>query len=463
MHAFSTSPPLRLSPEPEPAAATADSHAPEIAGIIRSRATGNGLRAHLTLLHEGVAETVLSDEDGRFRFHPSALGRYQLYSIEADGHLPFVANPLCGQIFFDVVPGLRTDLFDMSLEAARSVKIRVVDDGGNAIARARVHAFLSTGLPAPMPDELESDREGQLSLLLAADQRLTISHPAFVATDLTVDRLSWLGGALSVQLMHVPFERRPLAIGGHVIDESGRGVADAVVSLMSLKAPTALQTLTNDEGTFAIEVPDDREYTVTARVPHRSPAVVSKVHGGDGLLELHPEEGGSVYGRVTLAENGDPIRFFTLTLVATDRTRRASDGYYEQLITAGSGDFLLDGIAPGGYVARAYADGRAPSSAVEIKIAGPHDSVHLELAPSTGMVLSGRVLDAITHLPIARARVSTPANPYQDPAITDDNGGFVLEGVSEGNRTLLVEHDHHDSRTIADADEPIVIELQPIG
>ena len=165
---------------------------------------------------------------------------------------------------------------------------------------------------------------------------------------------------------------------------------------------------------------------VTARAPgFVSDWRESRVPNADPL-ELRLVKGNEISGTVRSTE-GVPLPGVTV---------RGED---KRVKTDDQGRFVLGGVnATEGCDIEVYAKG---FSRIHRRLM---NTPELDLVLPREAVLSGHVLSAGTGLPLAGATVAIEQNEQQRVnALTDANGAFLLDGLSQGSYGLLVRHPEH--------------------
>ncbi len=248
-----------------------------------------------------------------------------------------------------------------------------------------------------------------------------------------------------------------------------------------------LVTRTGDDGAFRFDnVLPGPVLTAQVRAPGYVSYVASPFAGSPWgeiaageefeapLVEL--ERGGSITGQVTDASTGAPIADAQVTALPQRMGFMAMATGTNEARTDATGAFALDGLAPASYRVLAIADGFAPSNAAdpthEVAVPEVGGSVVANVALSKAAVVEGVVTDSKGE-PVAgarvRARVAPPPRgegrgrgfgnrlaaflPGGSAAdLTDQQGHYVLEGLSGDQRWLLT----------AEADEFVPTESDPI-
>ena len=118
--------------------------------------------AELVFSHAGAAETVGADPRGRFRFEPSSIGSYQLAAVSAEGFFSYAPQWQQSPISLVARRGLQVEGIVVYLAPALRYQGRVVRQGGEAIAGARIRVSESREAVLSGEEEsLLSDSEGR--------------------------------------------------------------------------------------------------------------------------------------------------------------------------------------------------------------------------------------------------------------------------------------------------------------
>src|SRR5262249_24592943 len=156
------------------------------------------------------------------------------------------------------------------------------------------------------------------------------------------------------------------------------------------------------------------------------------------------QPGARVSGRV-IGADGTPVAGANVAMVYLDISRVlfSADGRDEPITTDTAGRFSLHQVAAGRVAFVAAADGRAPSSCVDLAVVdnGVYDDLELRLGGAVTVV--GKVVDDQSH-PVAGARVELrPFERPDDPQVlkmvlkirrveveTGADGVFIAKGMS---------------------------------
>jgi RNA polymerase sigma-70 factor (ECF subfamily) len=265
---------------------------------------------------------------------------------------------------------------------------------------------------------------------------------------------------------------RPTRVySGYVRDPDGRPVAGARIRALAVhdrlpftegpvtcSEPRALaSTRTDERGGYVLpRVAGSVMLEATAAGRFRERRIVDRDRGADFVLGIP----GRLTGRVvrdpgrrlsdaTVAvypENR--IRFAGRRLEAGGHLARWFAGYaLAETRTGLDGSFVLEDLPPGGYTLvvfpRRRPAYRAGSPAVAIT-AGKTERLDVVIPRRDTVAVTGRVIDASTGAPLARAAVALAGNDRQRTTSAVD-GTFRLPAVSIGGAALVVAHPGHRS------------------
>lgn len=404
-----------------------------------------------------------SDAEGRFEFRSVPVGKPQTLTTRSSLARTFSA---------DLTPAAGEHLrIELVLVAGGSVRGRVVDQSGAAIAEAEVEALGREffGNPTIQLRETKSDADGRFTL-----------------TNLTPGKV-WLHVKHEdhQELLSPPFEladgeqrdhgdialSEGLAVAGSVAFPDGAPAAGARVSVQpdlsenlagSPMDPRAYIGAKNEaeadaSGAFRIKglgsgpwiVAAQLELADGARAPGRWNANVGLVRPPALETRLVLEAPVTVSGTVLDGQEKPVASAFTL------HAARAGSQWYmppsekkEQTFESADGRFLFTGLRSGDWTFRAEAEGFAPSAKVALKL--PNDEP-ISLVLLRPVLVAGKVVDP-TGQPVAGAEVTKELEGVEailamqgqsdwPVAKSDDEGAFRLEGMPPGAGSIMAKKD----------------------
>lgn len=285
------------------------------------------------------------------------------------------------------------------------------------------------------------------------------------------------------------------SIAGRVVDEEGRPVADAAITvtldpergeedLTGLGDARQVKTRTSIRGEFrAAGLAAGENYWLDWSKPGFVPGEKrlgplkpgEKRHG----LELVLAKGYKAVGRVTGPDDRPIVGAYVYLIPVPgnpQRRPRECSSYYDmdeqggEAFTDAQGRFEITGLSPRRWELGSDAEGFVPSSVPGIYIAEGKRTVHLGTVILTpGLVIEGRVLDPAGQ-PIEGAEISV-LKPGELPFLasveerTDGEGHFRLDQLVQGSRMdLIVAHKGFLRTTLPGLEPPatgVEVVLQP--
>jgi hypothetical protein len=277
------------------------------------------------------------------------------------------------------------------------------------------------------PSEWRTDQGGAVVYppLLAGHERITVRCWGFEDAR---NELDLKAGESRILIVRPPAGP---AIEGTVVDDAGRWVADATVSVKDTDAPTVT---VRGGGKFRIACPDESPRTITVTAPRCVAAEVADVTPPESDLRVVLQRLPWVRCRLLLPDGVSAVK--RVTAWADGRIAGSNfDGEVLRIdVPQGTGDvaFRVTGCAT-----------------VERKIdpaAGPlHDlgDVQLVAAPP----LTGRLVDADGR-PVHGFIYPKVGDVTVPLSSTGDDGGFSIDGLPAGDAEVRVEADGFVNRTV---------------
>ena len=464
-----------VAPEPSP------SPGGGFEGRVLSFRTGEGIpAAELTFSGAGGASSVSSAASGRWAFSPSAPGTYQLAAVSAPGYLPVAPEWGHSPITLHAHAGARVTGLTVFLTPAEDSLGRVVNPAGVAVAGADVR-IIDAGDDAALSSlatHFVTDARGEFRFRAPSGAVLEATHPPFQRGRAQVGRP---GETVTLTLLAVDAGVPPTdAIDGRVVDEQGRGLEGALVSVRGRTeegrgaAHANPSTATDASGHFHVAV-DRGMFFIHASLDGYTPASAGADTSAGAPITLTLGRGGHISGRVRTA-NGRPVASFNVSVsqhLPSGRSRFDT----QRAVMDAEGRYDLDGIPAGTYDVRVGAFGHAPSRSkrlvVELPQSGP---ARADFTLAAGAKLEGFVRDEATHAPLANAKIGTehaletPSSVLELPSTASDaTGHFIEDGLQEGRASVTVEAEGYHSKIVSgltlaagSVTGPLSIELTPV-
>ncbi|MYH26292.1 MAG: hypothetical protein F4156_13820 [Holophagales bacterium] len=226
---------------------------------------------------------------------------------------------------------------------------------------------------------------------------------------------------------------------GSVRSDDGSFLALATVEATTEFSPDTefhrANTIADDSGAFRVTGLEPGRYIVTARSPGYAdggPAQPIEIADAnvDGI-EIVLEPGASIEGVVTGLTPSD---------LAQVDVRAWQDTRLRKATPDAAGDFVIKGVGPGTWRVTARKGDMLSARSVErsATIERGTTEVFVELPFERGLRLAGQVLDSGAPVAGARLAASSPGEPGGQSTTTDNQGRFVLEGLSPGLNQVAI-------------------------
>ena len=414
---------------------------------LRLRAAG-GLRGLVTeeggapvpgaIVRSG-AVSGLSDEEGRFELADIAAGEAIEVVASAEGYGEAKAT-------VEVAEGGVTDVEPLVLTPVPGVTGRVYDPLGAPLEGVQVTSL--TGAFDTQSGSTDPGGRYHLAGVDAGSVDLAFAHPEYLPGRL--EGLEYVDGR---RLLAPDVRLRPGGeIVGRITDPEGDPVAGAKVIAVALAKELDIEAImmmsmgrgeapvSDAEGNYRIAGLEAGTYTLSVKAVGFRPSLVRDIDvrvPEKSPVDVRLDPGLSLSGVVTDA-HGNPVAGAEVTAT----TEGNPENIQEAMLFSGNevttksgadGRFLLRGLVEKKLTLTTTAEGFAMSTLRGIDPAG--EPVRVELA-RTGSI-SGRVLDAETGEPIAKADVSVDDLTSYDRESRED-GTFAVTGVSPGSHTVTV-------------------------
>lgn len=370
------------------------------------------------------ARDAITDAGGRFEIEGVALGNLSL-TVDAEGYLPYRATDL------QTAEGQSIADLEVTLVLGATLAGHVTDSDDRPVAAAVVYGYPvgERGTFARRQGITGEDGRYRLSGVGTGPHRVAAEHPSFprrvreIAVEPGINELDFelAGGA---------------EISGRVVDSGGGPVAGAAVTLEDRAARfrgESPRTTSGDDGGFVLRGVLDGTYTLMADKPGYA--------RGRGSERFTVAAAAPISGLVVELEAGTSLSGYVLGLDFDDlaRVRIAARGPRGLGSRQGridyQGRYSIAGLAPGRWTlfAEARGSGRRTEKAVIVEPGVPEIETDLEFAD--GFTLSGRAVQGENPVRGASVRLSKP-HFRSATAVTDPDGGFVIEGLESGTYQL---------------------------
>lgn len=225
---------------------------------------------------------------------------------------------------------------------------------------------------------------------------------------------------------------RGVEISGHVVRADGTPVVDAIVEMPSANmAPR--RTTSDAAGAFTLAAVPAGGATVTALSADRrlsSPAVSVTAPAKDVTITM--PRGARIEGRVIDRASKLPVADFTIALPS----RGKNLGVIPQQFHADDGAYGIDNVTPGMVQIAVSAAGYVPGSRSDIAAEDGKTVSGIDVQLDRGASVSGRVTAGGAPVAGVQVQVSATRNPVAGSTSTDADGGYTIDSLAEGDRTL---------------------------
>ena len=222
------------------------------------------------------------------------------------------------------------------------------------------------------------------------------------------------------------------ALFGHVDDAAGGPIAGAQLCLAPPRASACVSA--DAQGAYSMCLAARQDIVTVAAngygaIFDRLPYVGHRVQRDYALT---PEA--IIVGRVVRADDNAPVAGASVRVEATDQKQHfAAPG---ATTTSDDGRFSIAGLASGRYRMRAFAEGLVSTETIELNLEAGHRSGEVVMRLAKASRLSGVVTDGRD--PIVGATVSLGMGAGSLNAVTQSDGGFVIDPVGRGLASIHV-------------------------
>ncbi|MGV8040661.1 MAG: carboxypeptidase regulatory-like domain-containing protein [Thermoanaerobaculaceae bacterium] len=402
----------------------------------------------------------VSDARGRFSMPPLPAGVLRLRATR-----PGFPAAMHGPV--ETVAGTRITVA-VTFEAGASLAVKVLDPGGQPLEGAAVRVFARDREERPgawRPRLIEllrqepagtavSDGEGwaEVGALPVGKAWVLLAHPGYVSRVLEAE-VPREGVDLGAQTLEAG-----AAVAGRVVDEGGRGLAGAEVSVHAGDVSGGAAQ-SDADGRFEVaDLPRQGEATIYADLKgYMTPAPVKVTLPAASEVTIRLRAARSLSGRVVDAETQEPVKDAWVDASLDSGWLNRSTARTDE-----RGEFALEEVEPGEIVVAVRAKGyRHASQSVRVPAEGEVPAV--TVAIHRGLELRGRVLDAEgqpapgVQVAARQAEVdvaSAQPRSYGE-ARSGSDGGFAIDGLGPGKHAVeAAADDGGTARTVAEPGGP---------
>ncbi len=379
-----------------------------------------------------------TDEQGNFELGDVAPGRLHVMAEPPKRRAKQTSELL-------VESGDRIEGLEIDLAPQGAVVGRVTSEAGEPLA-ARV-TLSGEKLPRDRTTTAGEDGRFRFETLPAADYRIEATasgHRAGIRPAVAVDDK----GAADVEVTLAEGQ----GVFGRVLDAEGDPVEGAFVRFRGGDDREEWRR-SDQAGGFQWDDPPGRVWSVRAFSPNHASSREATGRVGESVT-LQLGAGGRLRGRVVDGA-GNPVSGAKIGVGAmvVDGPRPYGNRTIERVeADEPDGTFVLGPLRPGRYKLRARAEGFASSSAPTVRIREGESVDSMTIVLGRGGTVRGRVQHESTGEAVAGATVAvfdmtSPFRPRRTE--TDKQGGFELDRVPAGRRSLRVEREGFLTRVLS--------------
>ncbi len=411
----------------------------------------------IAALRESTPSTI-TDADGRFALGGIRAGTRWTVVARKEG------QPSVESAALSVEAGTDRSDVDLKLEGGATLKFRLTDAEGRAVADAEVsvtpsgprkgRAFGFDGGSVP-DDRIRKADDGTFTVgpLKPGAFDVMIAPERFEEVRRESVRLK-SGETADLGTLRV---REGRFIAGTVTDSAGQPVAGARIGAWWLEGSSARSRTakSGEDGKYRLAGVGEgplRQLWASAKGFGRKDR--EGVQPGDSAVDFVLERSGAIVGKVVLADGSVPAAFTVKAhreaqQASAGMTFRMGDSGGEDTFTDPSGSFKLEDVDPGTVTVEARARGKAPARRQGVKVAAEQTVDVGTLTPADGRTLRGRAVALADGAPVAGASIlaSLPQGFFRfggeggaSMALSGADGAFEIAGLESRTYTLEAAH-----------------------
>ncbi len=306
--------------------------------------------------------------------------------------------------------------------AGPRIAVAVVDADGAPLSRASVTLLIGDDTLAAVTDPagkavIENAPRGEGTLLVQAARFARAERQLSVEQHEIRLRVCLLAGA---------------SLQGRVVDERGAGVSEARIEARRQDvhggSVPPWTTVTDAQGNFRFDTLAEGAYALDASAELHERSVLKQIRApAEKPLRIELARTASIWGKILRAPQGEPADKATVVT--------AGSGVWppRRVLSGPDGSYRMDGLPGGFYEVGATLDQMVAERA-EGLIIEPGSAVRLDLRLVEGQVLRGRVLDAESGAPLAKAEISAAEESLTFTSASTrsaEDGTFTITGLRD--------------------------------